>query len=482
MKKSLIVVLLIFSMLLSGCTSCNPFGPGDPDPDGSTIIEPESSEGSEATESKAESQTSQESSKGERDTDRLGGKAGNGVVQGSGGKGESSSKAESSSAAESSKASESSKPAESSKSEESSKAEESSKEESSKSPSGPTDSQAAAYAKAQEYLTNGTGYCEADILDLLENTHGFSHSDSVWGIEQNDPDWNEQAATRGANFLNLGPYSEAMMVDDLMFYGFSEAQAKYGAANCGADWTEQARLYAQYLLNKGTYSYVFLGNKMFEDGFDSVDISTALDEFPTDTWNAEAVEYAISILSEVSYGDGSTWSDFVSKIETVGFSYYEAVYGADNCGYNWNLHAAYNYLNDHITSPKELSDWLYYDLSLTKTEIENILNTLKYDDSGVWTLEAQEYAYYLQGSVITVADMENTLMGLGFDQTTAEWAAMNYGGFTSQENCTYEAQKLVSIASYTRDKLIDVLVSYGYSVDEAKAAADAVGLKGEPKG
>ena len=485
MKQWILITVISLTLLLSSCTSCNPFGKGGDDSSEQTTIIEESSTIQNSQNSGHQQDDSNHHSS--RTTDQLGDKKNetSGTLTG---KEESSSKPEESS----------SKPEESSgkPEESSSKPEESSSkpEESSSKPeesSGPTDGQQKALARAKEYLSDGNGWSYIEIINMLD-AEGYDHSDSLWAANNCDGNWKEQAAIRAKNYLGLGPMSRSMIIHELRTYDeYSQEESEYGADNCGADWVEQAKLYAKYHMNKDIYSEYTLRVKMDGDGFSVDEINEAIGQFKEDDWNAEAVQRGEKIVAE-EFFTGMPWSEMVYRIELYGFTTPQAEYGADNCGVSWNINAANAYINDNTpTSPDELSTYLSGE-GYTKSEIMEVLDYFSITCSGtVWYAQAEEYAYYLQGSVMTVKDMVDILKGLGFTEDQAFQGVCKKGGFNEEEQAYYRIYQLINnldgsdlaAEDKIKSKIVAILVSEGYSATAADSAADSFGLtESVPKG
>ena len=484
MKRLILITIVSLSLLLSSCTSCNPFGKGGDESSDSTIIE-ESSNTQNAENSSHQQDDSEHHSS--RTTEQLGDKKNenSGTLTG---KEESSSKPE-----ESSSKPESSKPEESSSKPEESSSESSSEssEESSAGESGPTDGQKKALAKAKEYLNDGTGWSFVEIVNNLDSD-GFDHSDVLWAMDNLDADWKEQAATRAKNIIGMGPASRSMMIDELKNHAeFTQEEAEYGADNCGADWKEQALLYAQYCLNKGAYSETILRMKMENEvGFEDTEINYAMSEITENDWNQEAVETAEEIAPEKFYV-GMPESDFIDLIKDRGFTDSQATYGAENCTINWKVNTANGYILDNTpTSPSDLTTFLSGE-GYSKSDIIEILDYYNEDGGGVWYYQAGEYADYMQGSVLTFKEMVDMLKSAGFTEDQAWQGVYNKGGFSEDELAYYRIYQIINNLDGSnladedkiKSKIVAMLVDEGFSETAADSAATSFGLtESVPKG
>ena len=62
---------------------------------------------------------------------------------------------------------------------------------------------------------------------------GFSADDSTYATDALNPDWNQQAAAKAADYLSSSSFSHSGLVDQLEYEGFSPAQAEYGVGTTG---------------------------------------------------------------------------------------------------------------------------------------------------------------------------------------------------------------------------------------------------------
>jgi hypothetical protein len=102
-----------------------------------------------------------------------------------------------------------------------------------------TPAQQQAIEAAQNYLSMGTGFSQAGLLQQLTSSYGngFSQADAQFAIAHVSVDWNQQAAIAARGYMNLGTgFSYQGLVDQLDSpYGgqFTLAQAQYGAQSVG---------------------------------------------------------------------------------------------------------------------------------------------------------------------------------------------------------------------------------------------------------
>ena len=62
---------------------------------------------------------------------------------------------------------------------------------------------------------------------------GFSSSESVYGVDAQNADWNAQAAKKAASYLQSSSFSRSGLISQLLYEGFSQSQAEYGVSTTG---------------------------------------------------------------------------------------------------------------------------------------------------------------------------------------------------------------------------------------------------------
>ena len=70
------------------------------------------------------------------------------------------------------------------------------------------------------------------LIDQLEY-EGYTHEEAVYAADNCGADWMEQAAKKGADYLDIMPFSRQGLIDQLEYDGFTAEQAKYGATQNG---------------------------------------------------------------------------------------------------------------------------------------------------------------------------------------------------------------------------------------------------------
>lgn len=94
-----------------------------------------------------------------------------------------------------------------------------------------TVSQKNAIRKAESYL-NMTGFSKSGLIEQLE-FEGFSNEDAVYGVENVNVDWNEQAEKKAESYMEYSAFSRAGLIEQLVFEGFTTEQANHGADAVG---------------------------------------------------------------------------------------------------------------------------------------------------------------------------------------------------------------------------------------------------------
>ena len=62
---------------------------------------------------------------------------------------------------------------------------------------------------------------------------GVSNSQSVYGTDSQNADWNAQAAKKAASYLKSSSFSRSGLIGQLLYEGFTQAQAEYGVSTTG---------------------------------------------------------------------------------------------------------------------------------------------------------------------------------------------------------------------------------------------------------
>ena len=62
---------------------------------------------------------------------------------------------------------------------------------------------------------------------------GFEDADVTYAVDNYGADWNEQAARKAQEYLNVSSFSRQGLIDQLEFEGFTAEQAEYGVSAVG---------------------------------------------------------------------------------------------------------------------------------------------------------------------------------------------------------------------------------------------------------
>lgn len=88
-----------------------------------------------------------------------------------------------------------------------------------------------ALAKARTYL-NYIPFSYKGMINQLE-FDGYTHEEAVYGADNCDADWYEQAVRKARQYLNLMSFSRSGLINQLEFDGFTPDQAEYAANQMG---------------------------------------------------------------------------------------------------------------------------------------------------------------------------------------------------------------------------------------------------------
>jgi hypothetical protein len=102
-----------------------------------------------------------------------------------------------------------------------------------------TVSQQQAITAAQNYLSDGSGFSEAGLIQQLTSSYGngFSQADAEFAVNHVQVDWNQQAATAANGYVSSGEgFSCSSLLQQLTSpYGnqFTQPQAEFGVQSVG---------------------------------------------------------------------------------------------------------------------------------------------------------------------------------------------------------------------------------------------------------
>lgn len=95
----------------------------------------------------------------------------------------------------------------------------------------PTTGEKNALKKAQSYLSF-SAFSYTGLIKQLE-FEGFSHEEAVYGADNINADWNQQAAKKAESYMEFSSFSHDALIKQLEFEGFTNEQAEFGAKSVG---------------------------------------------------------------------------------------------------------------------------------------------------------------------------------------------------------------------------------------------------------
>lgn len=95
----------------------------------------------------------------------------------------------------------------------------------------PTTGQKNALKHAQEYL-RAMAFSYTGLIKQLEY-EGYSHDDAVYGVDNCNANWNEQATKMAKSYLDSMAFSRDGLIKQLEYEGFSYDEAVYGVEQNG---------------------------------------------------------------------------------------------------------------------------------------------------------------------------------------------------------------------------------------------------------
>lgn len=97
--------------------------------------------------------------------------------------------------------------------------------------SGETVAQKNAVRRAKSYLGH-SAFSYDGLVKQLEYEK-FSYADAVYGVDNSDADWFEQAAKAAKSYIKYSAFSRGGLIDQLKYEGYTQSQAEYGADTVG---------------------------------------------------------------------------------------------------------------------------------------------------------------------------------------------------------------------------------------------------------
>ncbi len=88
-----------------------------------------------------------------------------------------------------------------------------------------------ALSKALSYLSF-MAFSYSGLVKQLEY-EGFTHQESVYGVDNCGANWNEQATLKAQSYLDIMAFSREGLIQQLEYEGFTTEQAEYGVQAVG---------------------------------------------------------------------------------------------------------------------------------------------------------------------------------------------------------------------------------------------------------
>lgn len=88
-----------------------------------------------------------------------------------------------------------------------------------------------ALSKALSYL-DVLAFSYSGLIKQLEY-EGYTHQESVYGVDNCGANWNEQAALKAQSYLDVMAFSKDGLIEQLEYEGFTREQAEYGVQTVG---------------------------------------------------------------------------------------------------------------------------------------------------------------------------------------------------------------------------------------------------------
>ena len=393
---------------------------------------------------------------------------------------------------------------------------------------------AIALKQAKSYLSF-MGFSREGLIKQLK-FDGYSQTEAEYAADNCGADWNEQALKSAKNYLSIMGFSRDGLVKQLKFDGYSQTEAEYAADNCSADWNEQAQKSAKNYLSIMSFSQDSLIRQLEFDGFthEQALYGVGIKETPDDNKKTDISSKASEALNEAKdvlrYSPKSK-DGLISYLKRQDFTQEEAEYAAENCNANWSEQAL-NEAKDVLRySPKSKDGLISYlkrqdftqeeaeyaaencNASWSELALNEAKDVLRYSPKSKdglisylkrqdFTQEEAEYAAencnanwselalneakdVLSYSPKSDTELESYLIRQGFTQTEAEYAIASINGETakmeigdnalntrSEEFRAIEKAKSYIQYNYSRKKIIDKLVSNGFSKETAEYAAN----------
>ena len=238
-----------------------------------------------------------------------------------------------------------------------------------------------AVINAKDY-TGTSPYSRQSVINYLLDIE-FTNEEAIYGVDHSNINWNNNAIVRASDIVNnyygVNGVSRAQLISAMLDDKFTEEEAIYGVDNGNYNWKElaykRALSYSYYysiswgrdyiiqrLINNDEFTEeeaLYADNKAYDwnemavelvesnleynytksniintlenYNYSDDEIEYAISQF-IDEWKSQAVQEASIYL--LSCPD-ATRDEVIEELIDLQFTNEEAIYGADNCGHNW---------------------------------------------------------------------------------------------------------------------------------------------------
>lgn len=217
---------------------------------------------------------------------------------------------------------------------------------------------------AQSYLSMGTGFSRAGLINQLSSKAGesFKRADAVFAVNHLKVDWNQQAVQSAKTYLQMGGFSRAGLIQQLTSKAgeqYTRAQARYAVNHVGLGSSsgagtkdkpadsksseaaasitvaqENAIKSAQSYLSMGTgFSRAGLIDQLSSkagEGFKKADAVFAVDHIKVD-WNQQALQSAKTYMQMGGFSRASLIEQLTSKAGEQ-YTLAQATYAVNHLG------------------------------------------------------------------------------------------------------------------------------------------------------
>lgn len=75
-------------------------------------------------------------------------------------------------------------------------------------------------------------FSRSGLIDQLKY-EGYTTEEATYGADNCGADWNEQAAKKAQQYMDIMSFSRQGLIDQLKYDGFTQSQAEYGVSEAG---------------------------------------------------------------------------------------------------------------------------------------------------------------------------------------------------------------------------------------------------------